>query len=126
MSDAVRRGCLVTDAYARQVKEMHYDLWDVETGNYYGRFEREDEALAVVQTLVSHYGDQYVDRLSLGAEGDDGSWTEPIEGSELLARMEQRSPARSVLHLRNDEQNGATDRVDETNKAQTIERQKTA
>jgi hypothetical protein len=67
-----------------------------------------------------------LETLSLGAEGDDGSWTEPIEGSELLARMEQRSPARSVLHLRNDEQNGATDRVDETNKAQTFERQKTA
>jgi hypothetical protein len=69
---------------------MNYDLWDVETGSYFGRFGEEHHALAVVQTLVSHYGNQYVNRLSLGAEGDDGSWTPPTEGAALLAWVEQR------------------------------------
>jgi hypothetical protein len=78
---------------------MNDDLWDVETGSYLGRCGEEHGALAVVQTLVSRSGDQYVDRLSLGAEGDDGSWTEPIEGAALLAWVVQRSPALSILHL---------------------------
>jgi hypothetical protein len=78
---------------------MNYDLWGVETGHYLRRFGEEHDALAVMQTLVGHSGDQYLDRHRLGAEGDDGSWTEPIEGASLLAWVEQRSPALSILHL---------------------------
>jgi hypothetical protein len=105
---------------------MHYDLWDVETGNYFGRFEREDEALAIVQTLVSHYGDQYANRLSLGAEGDDGTWSEPIEGAALLERVEQWSPGLSIIHLGDHEQDGAPERVAKTEDSRPIKGQKSA
>src|SRR5262245_60019420 len=99
--------------------DMHYDLWDVETGNYFGRLAREDEALAVVQTLLSHCGDRYVDRLSLGAESDDGSWTEPVECAALLARVEQRATTLSILRLEDNGQNGAVERIEETGERAT-------
>ena len=35
---------------------MWYELWDAETGNRVGRFEREQEALAAVREDVARYG----------------------------------------------------------------------
>jgi hypothetical protein len=107
------------------VTKMHYDLWDVETGNYFGRFEREEDALAVVRTLVSHYGNGYADRLSLGAEDDDGSWTEPIEGAALLARTKDASPSVTIRHLSDPPRNGATERAADT-EPETAKRPKSA
>lgn len=69
------------------------DLWDVETGNYLGRYVTEEEALAVVRTLVREYGPAYADELNLGAEHDDGRWEAPISGAALLARIEALSPS---------------------------------
>jgi hypothetical protein len=66
---------------------MHYDLWDVETGNYLGRYATEEEALAVVRALIEQYGDGYADDLNLGAEDDAGSFSGPLSGSALLARV---------------------------------------
>jgi hypothetical protein len=65
---------------------MHYDLWDVETGNYLGRYATEEEALAVVRALVEQYGDHYADDLNLGMEDDAGNVGEPLSGPALLAR----------------------------------------
>ena len=67
---------------------MHYDLWDVETGNYLGRYGSEEEALAVVRALVAHYGAAYADDLNLGAEDDAGNYGEPLSGAALLDRLE--------------------------------------
>lgn len=67
---------------------MHDDLWDVETGNYLGRYASEEEALAVVRALVRRYGPAYAADLSLGAEDETGRFDQPISGGPLLARLE--------------------------------------
>ncbi len=72
---------------------MHFDLWDVATGNYYGRFSTEDEALVLVRTLVREYGPAYADDLNLGAEDDEGRFAEPLSGAALLDRIEALAPS---------------------------------
>ena len=67
---------------------MHDDLWDIETGNYLGRYATEEEALSVVRSLIRHYGPAYADDLNLGAEDDAGPFGEPLSGAALLARLE--------------------------------------
>jgi hypothetical protein len=60
-----------------------YDLWDVETRFYYGRYTSEDEALHLVATLLDHYGDRYADKLEL-IVGEDGA--ENLTGMALVER----------------------------------------
>lgn len=67
---------------------MHYDLWDVETGNYLGRYGTEAEALSVVEVLVREFGPEYAAALNLGAEDEAGRFGEPLSGAELLERIE--------------------------------------
>ena len=72
---------------------MKFSLWDVETNSYLGRFDDEREALALVRTLVDHYGPSYADRLDLGAITDDENPQDPISGAALLARVSEILPA---------------------------------
>ena len=68
---------------------MIYNLWDIETGGYFGQFTDEAEALHLVRTLLSHHGADYAESLSLGRVRDDSSFAEPLTGAELAARAEE-------------------------------------
>ena len=46
---------------------MRDDLLDVETGNLFGRFSTEEEALAFVRALIDANGAAAVESLALGA-----------------------------------------------------------
>lgn len=67
---------------------MRYDLWDVATGGYLGRYGTEEEALAVARVLVREYSPAYADDLNLGAEDEAGRFGEPLSGAALLSRIE--------------------------------------
>ncbi|MGH2616743.1 MAG: hypothetical protein ACRDJC_16030 [Thermomicrobiales bacterium] len=68
---------------------MHFDLWDTETSNYYGRFEDEREALQLVRRLVNRFGESYAQDLGLGRVNDEGEILEPLSGDVLLARIKE-------------------------------------
>jgi hypothetical protein len=68
---------------------MTYTLWDTETSNQFGQFEDEGEVLALVRTLVNHYGPRYADDLGLGRVSEDGAILEPLSGEALIARVEK-------------------------------------
>ena len=70
------------------IRDLKYNLWDTEVGRYLGQFNDEKEALHLVRILVSHYGNEYADDLSLGCEAADGTFGEPLSGTDLLARAE--------------------------------------
>lgn len=65
---------------------MAFELWDVETNKYLGRFEDERDALVLVRTLVEQYGPEYADRLDLGATTGKDASLEPLSGAALCAR----------------------------------------
>lgn len=70
---------------------MIHDLWDVEAGFYFGRFETEDEALTFVRDLIDANGEEYADALELGSPDDpSGSWSR--SGAALVERA--RRPER--------------------------------
>lgn len=73
---------------------MTYTLWDTETSNQFGEFEDEREALALVRTLVNHYGARYADDLGLGHVTADGTILEPLSGADLIARVDEVLPDR--------------------------------
>lgn len=79
---------------------MRYNLWDVETNGYFGQYEDEDKALALVKTLVSRYGAGYADSLVLGSVGDDGKIGEPLSGAALMARANVVIAEREVAAAR--------------------------
>ncbi len=68
---------------------MTYTLWDIETSNQFGQFEDESEVLALVRTLVNHFGLRYADDLGLGRLTADGAILEPLSGEALIARVEE-------------------------------------
>ena len=68
---------------------MRYRFWDTDINHYFGLFDTEEEALALVRTLVGAYGAAYADDLSLGREDDDGSRADPISGAALIVRAEE-------------------------------------
>lgn len=71
---------------------MHFDLWDTETSNYYGRFESEHAVLELVEQLIHRYGSDYAADLGIGRVGDQGEILEPLSGDALIARISE------VLH----------------------------
>ena len=76
---------------------MIYRLWDTDIGRLFGVFDTEDEALALVRSMVNTYGANYADDLALGREHGDGSFDEP-SSSALLARLQEKpAPARSAV-----------------------------
>jgi hypothetical protein len=68
---------------------MKFDLWDVETNKYLGHYEDESDALALVRTLVSHFGPAYANDLELGGITDDGEILASLSGAALIARAEE-------------------------------------
>lgn len=69
---------------------MHYELWDVESGNLVGEYDTEEEALVTVRRIVaSGWG---ADRLALALEyddydlGDDEDLPPVLHGTALAAR----------------------------------------
>lgn len=74
---------------------MIHELWDVAAGRGLGRYRDEDEALALVRTLLDRYGAAYADDLELGIEDDDGTAVEMVTGSALAARSGAPSPVAS-------------------------------
>ncbi len=70
---------------------MIHDLWDVEAGFYFGRFETEDDALAFVRELIDANGEEYADALELGSP-DDPSASRSASGAALVERA--RRPVR--------------------------------
>jgi hypothetical protein len=75
---------------------MKYRLWDIDINRLFGTFDNEDEALALAGTLISSYGDAYAADLALGCERSDGSFTSPLTGHELIARVQQVAQGRQL------------------------------
>jgi len=74
---------------------MTHSVWDTDLGKLLGAFDTEEEALAVVRTLVETYGPGEADDLTVSSEYPDGSLGESLFGAALLARLErQLTPAR--------------------------------
>ena len=65
---------------------MHYELWDLESGNIIGDFESEADALEVVRDLLEANEPDFADFLSLGCNGDDGAFAIVAEGAALAER----------------------------------------
>lgn len=63
---------------------MTYDLFDIEAGFYFDRFDGKHEALRYVRTLLENNRDDYADVLELGTP-DDLSGTSNLTGAALLA-----------------------------------------
>lgn len=73
---------------------MLYRLWDTDIGHMYGAFDSEDEALALVRTLVSSYGDTIATDLTLSYERQDGTNEPARSGAELVRRANEVAAAR--------------------------------
>ncbi len=63
---------------------MHYELWDVQTGNIINTYRTEAAALAVVRELLDANGQAYGEALALGRADDRGK-TLVAEGNALVA-----------------------------------------
>ena len=57
--------------------------------------------MALVQTLVGDNSDKIADDLAVGCEQEDGSFTEPLSGAALLARVEMVLSASKSSRARN-------------------------
>lgn len=65
-----------------------YRLWDIDINRLFGTFDDEAEALDLVRTLLSTYGEAYAEVLVLGCERGDGSFTQPLTGAALVERAQ--------------------------------------
>lgn len=79
---------------------MKYRLWDTDINRLFGTFDNEDEALALVRTMITSYGPTYADDLALGCERADGSFTLPLTGAELVARTQRVAGKRETVTSR--------------------------
>lgn len=78
---------------------MRYDLLDIDSGNLFGRFQTEEEALALVLALVDANGPTIIDRLVLGGRDGVGRVLPSRSGADLVRdakakRHEQVRPVR--------------------------------
>lgn len=67
---------------------MGYELWNIDGGHGIARCDREDEALALVRTLLAHHGRGYCSALDLSAENDLGEVVASWTGEDLAVRAE--------------------------------------
>jgi hypothetical protein len=65
---------------------MHYELWDVATGNCVGRYDSEVEVMARVRRLLADVGSNYADDLEMTEEDELGNFHGTTSGAELIAR----------------------------------------
>ena len=64
---------------------MHYQLWDVESGNLLDDFETLDAAVVVVRQLLALNGDEAVDDAALVRVNDDGQTVRVGAGRALVS-----------------------------------------
>lgn len=62
---------------------MHYQLWDVDSGNLLDDFETLDAAVIAVRQLLALNGDDALDRAVLVRVNDDGQTVEVGSGRAL-------------------------------------------
>jgi len=80
---------------------MIYRVWDTDINRLHGTYDTEEDALALVRTLVTAYGDDYAEDLAVGGERPEGTFTEPLSGADLLAYAERVAAERErVGHRR--------------------------
>jgi hypothetical protein len=82
-----------TRVFSRQVGYtdcMHYELWDLESGNLVGDFDTEAEALAVVEELRAENSAAYVEALALAQANDSGTRESMVQGTALATLAERR------------------------------------
>ena len=70
---------------------MVYRLFDTSINRLFGSFDTEEDALALVWTVVGANRDD-ADDLALGCERADGSFAAPLSGATLLARADEVAP----------------------------------
>ena len=80
---------------------MHWELWDTETGNLVGDYDREDDALAVVRDAFYRLGPAVIAPLALGAEHDDEGGIDDdlppvLQGQDLVARIQRDPPGQAA------------------------------
>ena len=63
---------------------MAWDLFDVETGFYFDRFDTRDDALQFVRSRLNNTGDDYANVLELGSP-DDLKGVSNLTGDALVA-----------------------------------------
>ena len=63
---------------------MKWDLFDIEAGFYFDRFDSKEAALRYVTTLLDNNGDDYANVLELGTP-DDLSGASNLTGDALVA-----------------------------------------
>jgi hypothetical protein len=71
---------------------MTYRVFDTSINRLYGAFATEEEAMALVQTLVGDNSDDFADDLAVGLDHGDGTFAEPLSGAALLARAAEVLP----------------------------------
>lgn len=78
---------------------MRYRVWDTDINRLFGTYEHEEDALALVRTLVGRYGEGYAADLSMGGERDDGSCTPTMSEIALLKRAENVAAEREQAEI---------------------------
>ncbi len=68
---------------------MKYRVFDTSINKLFGVYDSEEEAMALVRTLVGSNEDNIANDLAVSCEHDDGSFTEPLSGAALVARAER-------------------------------------
>ena len=63
---------------------MTWDLFEVEAGFYFDRFDTRDDALQFVRSLLDDNGDDYANVLELGST-DDPKGASNLTGDALVA-----------------------------------------
>ena len=69
-------------------RAMHYELWDIATGNCVGRYSSENEAMSRVRSLLAQIGAAYAEELELLEEDDLGNFRSTASGATLIDRAE--------------------------------------
>ncbi len=70
---------------------MSFELWDLETGNALGEYEREADAVAVVRNNVRTHGPSVVQGIALLAVDANGGSRILAQGEALLQIVLQRT-----------------------------------
>jgi hypothetical protein len=66
---------------------MTYEIWSVPTGNLVATYPGEAEAWAAIRLLADRHGPEYLLRLALTREGDDGRTVTLATGPALTRHL---------------------------------------
>ncbi len=76
---------------------MTYRVFDTGIGKLFGAFDNEASALELADTLIGNNDDNFADDLAIGHERPDGTYSEPLTGIPLLARIRELSLLRESV-----------------------------